>query len=144
MDQSMLDRLNSLIQLDIDATYCYDEAIKRTEDRDIAATLQTYRGDHEKHIDDLSEIVTGNGGKAPKRTPDMQGLLLQGITALRSVTGTEGALKAMEMNEKKTNEEYGKAQDWDVSPSIHAVLERDLDDEKRHLEFVQSKLHAMV
>jgi uncharacterized protein (TIGR02284 family) len=144
MEKTMLDKLNSLIQLDIDAVYCYDEAIKRIEDDDIATTLQEYRGDHERHIDDLSEIVTSNGGKAPKRSPDIQGILLQGMTALRSAIGTEGALKAMETNEKKTNEEYGKARSWDVPPSIHDVLEKNFDDEKRHLAFVQSQLHAMA
>jgi uncharacterized protein (TIGR02284 family) len=144
MDTSMLDKLNALIQLDIDAACAYDEAIQRIEEKDIAATLQTCRGDHQRHIDDLSEIVTNNGGQAPKRSPDLKGLLLQGLTALRSATGTEGALKAMEMNEKKTNEQYGKAQAWDVPPGIHAVLARNLEDEKRHLEYVQSQLHAMA
>lgn len=144
MDKAMLDKLNSLIQLDIDAVYSYDEAIKRIEEDDIATTLQTYRGDHEQHIDSLSEIVASNGGKAPNRSPDMKGVLLQGITALRSVTGTEGALKAMEMNEKKTTEEYGKAQSWDVPAAIHQVLAKNYDDEKKHLAYVQSQLHVMA
>jgi uncharacterized protein (TIGR02284 family) len=144
MDKSMLEKLNSLVQLDIDAVYCYDEAIKRIAEDDIATTLQAFRGDHEKHIDDLSEIVTSNGGRATRRSPDMKGILLQGMTALRSATGTEGALKAMEMNEKKTNEEYDQAQAWDVPPSIHEVLAKNLDDERRHLEYVQSQLHVMA
>ncbi len=70
--------------------------------------------------------------------------LLQGITALRSATGTEGALKAMETNEKKTNEEYQKAQDWSVPADVRAVLARGLDDEQRHLAYVQSELHALA
>jgi uncharacterized protein (TIGR02284 family) len=144
LDKSMLDKLNALIQLDIDAVYCYDEAVKRIEEDDIATTLQTYRGDHERHVDALSEIVTSNGGKAPRRSPDMKGILLQGMTALRSVTGTGGVLKAMERNEKKTNEEYGKAQAWDVPAAVHQVLAKNYDDENQHLAYVQSQLHAMA
>jgi uncharacterized protein (TIGR02284 family) len=144
MDKTMLKNLNSLIQLDIDAIYCYDQAIKNIDEHDIATTLEGYRSDHQRHVDDLSDIVSDNGGQPPKRSPDMKGVLLEGITALRSVTGTEGALKAMETNEKKTNEEYGKAQSWDVSPEIHAVLRKNLDDEKRHLAYVQSELHVMA
>ncbi len=144
MDKAMLKDLNSLIQLDIDAIYCYDEAIKHIDDRDIATTMEGYRSDHQQHVDALSSIVSSNGGTPPKRSPDMKGRLLQGMTALRSATGTEGALKAMEMNEKKTNEEYDKAQSWDVPPDVHAVLEKNLDDERRHLAYVQSQLHALV
>jgi uncharacterized protein (TIGR02284 family) len=142
MDQSVLKKLNSLIQLDIDAIYCYNEALKHIDDRDVASTLEGYRDDHQQHVDDLSAITSGNGGEPPKQNPDMQGILLKGITALRSVTGTEGALKAMESNEKKTNDEYGKAQAWDVSPDVQRVLRKNYDDEKRHLAYVQSQLHV--
>jgi len=144
MDKSMLKSLNSLIQLDIDAIYCYDEAIKRIDDRAIATTLEGFRNDHQRHVDALSALVAGDGGTPPEQSPDMKGRLLQGMTALRSVTGTEGALKAMEMNEKKTNEEYSEAQSWDVPPDVHAVLEKNLDDERRHLAYVQSQLHVLV
>jgi len=144
MDKSTLKKLNALIQLDIDAVYCYDQAIERIEDRDIAENLQNFRGDHEQHIDALSAIVNENGGEPPERSPDMKGYLLQGMTALRSASGTEGALKAMEMNEKTTNKRYEDAQNWVVPPDIHAVLQKNLDDEKRHLEYIQSQLHVQV
>ena len=49
------------------------------------------------------------GGNPPKRSVDLKGLLLEGFTALRSVTGTEGALKAMQSNEKTTNKKYQEA-----------------------------------
>jgi uncharacterized protein (TIGR02284 family) len=144
MDKAILKDLNSLIQLDIDAIYCYDEAIKHIDDRDIATTLEGYRSDHQQHVDALSSIVSRNGGTPAERSPDLKGRLLQGMTALRSVTGTEGALKAMEMNEKKTNEEYDKAQSWAVPSDVHAVLEKNLDDERRHLAYVQSELHVLA
>jgi len=144
MDEAMIEDLNSLIQLDTDAVYCYGEAINRIDDRDVASTLETFRGDHVRHIDELSTLVRTYGGEPPERTPDLRGRLLQGITALRSATGTEGALKAMEMNEKKTNEEYEQAQDWAVPADVRAVLARGLDDERRHLEYVQSELHALA
>lgn len=72
----------------------------------------------------------------------MKGVLLEGMTALRSATGTEGALKAMEMNEKTTNRRYEEAQDWDVPPNVKGVLELNLDDERRHLQYIQSQLHV--
>lgn len=144
MDTTMLKNVNSLIQLDIDAIYCYDQAIKNIDDRDIATTLDGFRSDHQRHVDELSDIVSDNGGQPPKRSPDLKGRLLQGMTALRSVTGTEGALKAMETNEKKTNDEYGQAQSWNVPPDIQAALRKNFDDERRHLAYVQSELHVMA
>jgi uncharacterized protein (TIGR02284 family) len=142
MDQSTFKKLNSLIQLDIDATYCYDQAIERIDDRDIAEDLQNFRADHERHIDALSAIVNENGGAPPQRVLDTKGYLRQGITALRSAAGTEAALKAMEMNEKTTTKNYEQAWEWRVPPDVHAVLEKGWADEKRHLEYMQSCLDA--
>lgn len=140
MDPSTLRQLNSLIQLDIDAAFCYDQAIERADDRDLAEDLQNFRADHERHIDALSAIVNENGGAPPQRVPDMKGYLRQGITALRSARGIEDALKAMEANEKTTVKNYEQARAWPVPPDVHAVLEKGWDDEKGHLEYIQGCL----
>jgi uncharacterized protein (TIGR02284 family) len=142
MDPSTLQQLNSLIQLDIDAAFCYDQAIERTDDRDIAENLQNFRADHERHIDALSAIVNENGGVPPQRVPARKGYLRQGITALRSARGIEDALEAMETNEKTTTENYERAREWPVPPDVHAVLEKGWDDEKHHLEYIQNCLDA--
>lgn len=142
MDQSMLKKANSLIQLDIDASEAYGKAIAHIDDAEIASRLRMFRADHERHIDDLAQLVTNYGGTAPKRSADLKGLLIEGFTALRSVSGTDGALKAMETNEKMTTGKYREAQNWSVPPDVKAVLEGNLDDEVRHLEYIQSQLHV--
>ena len=142
MDQSTLKKLNSLIQLDIDAVDAYTRAIDHIDDPEIAGKLRMFRGDHERHIDDLSNLVSGYGGKLPERKADLKGLLIEGFTSLRSVTGTDGALRAMETNEKTTNRHYREAQGWSVPADVKAVLENNLEDEVRHLEYIQSQLHV--
>jgi rubrerythrin len=50
----------------------------------------------------------------------------------------------METNERTTNKNYEEAQEWAVSPDIHAVLAKNWDDEKRHLAYLQSHLGVRV
>ena len=142
MDKSTLQQLNALIQLDIDAVAAYDKAVQHIEDSQIAGRMRMFRGDHERHIDDLSRLVSNHGGEPPKRSADLKGLLIEGFTALRSVSGTDGALKAMETNEKTTTGKYREAQKWPVPPDIKAMLEDSLNDEVQHLEYIQSLLHV--
>jgi uncharacterized protein (TIGR02284 family) len=142
MDESTLKRLNSLIQLDIDASDAYGKAIEHIDESEIASRLRMFRADHERHIDDLSQLVANYGGKPPKRSADLKGMLIEGFTALRSASGTDGALKAMETNEKMTTGKYRDAQSWSVPADVKAVLEANLDDEVRHLEYIQSQLHV--
>jgi uncharacterized protein (TIGR02284 family) len=144
MDSSTIKKLNSLIQLDIDASQAYGKAIEHVDVPDIAAKLRMFRGDHERHIDELSNLVAGYGGKPPERKADIKGVLIEGFTALRSIGGTDGALKAMETNEKMTTGKYRDAQGWSVPADVKAVLEGNLEDEARHLEYIQSQLHVVA
>ncbi len=140
----MVKNLNSLIQLDIDAVHAYGQAMKNVDDPVIKGRLTDFQGDHQRHITDLSSVVRKMGGTPPNFSPDFKGFLIQGFTAIRSATGTVGALKAMEMNEKLTNRTYSNALGWSLTPEAKLVVERNYSDEKRHLEYVQNNLKGFA
>ncbi len=140
----MVKNLNSLIQLDIDAVHAYDEAVKNVDDAIIKGRLIDFRGDHQAHITDLSGLVHKMGGTPPVYSPDFKGYLIQGFTAIRSLTGTEGALKAMEMNERLTTRNYSNAVAWKLTPEAKTAVEKNFSDEKVHLDYIQNLLKSMV
>ncbi len=139
----MIRNLNSLIQLDIDAVQAYDQAIKNIDDPVIRERMGDFRGDHHAHITDLSALVRRMAGTPPAYSPDFKGFLLQGFTAIRSATGTAGALKAMEINEKLTNRTYSDAIGWNWTREAKIMVERNFSDEKRHLEYIQLNLQGI-
>jgi uncharacterized protein (TIGR02284 family) len=119
--QEMIDGLNSLIQLDIDAVSAYDQTIKNIDDPVIRSRMTEFRGDDQNHVSDLSSIVQKMGGTAPDPSPDFKGFLIQGFTAIHSATGTDGAL----------------------TPEAKTLVEKNFSDEKIHLEYIQSNLRGM-
>ena len=134
------EEINSLIQLDIDAVEAYDQAIKNTDHGEIRANLQRFQKDHESHIETLSKELKKLGEKPPERTKDIKGFLIEGFTAIRSLTGTEGALKAMLMNEKLTTKTYHDALDCDTPAPVKDIIRKNYEDEKRHLKYIQEAL----
>lgn len=136
--------LNDLIQLDIDAVEAYEQAIKRIEIPQVSADLEAFKSDHERHIRDLTQEVRRLGGEPPKRSVDLKGLLLEGFTALRSVTGTEGALKAMQSNEKTTNKKYEAALSKELPADVETIVRRNREDERKHLEYIKICLNNRV
>jgi rubrerythrin len=66
--------------------------------------------------------------------------MIEGFTAIRSMSGTEGALKAMRSNEKTTTQTYQKAQGLQVSDEIKVLLRRNWEDEERHLHYIEQVL----
>jgi rubrerythrin len=136
----ILSQLEKLIQLDVDATHAYDQAIKNVDDQMIKDKLLLFQGDHRRHIDLLSAKVLELGGTPPELTSDFKGFFISGFTALRSLTGTKGALEAMETNEKLTTSKYQDAVKLIWPTDITSLVQSNLADEQRHLSFVREAI----
>lgn len=134
--KELCDNLEKLVHLDIDAIHAYDQAIEKIDVESIRSQITDFKRDHERHVSDLSEIIRSNGGEVPEFSRDFKGFFIEGFTALRSATGTEGALKAMQVNEKLTNSKYDDSLSWDVPQDVKDVLMRNREDERRHIEYI--------
>ncbi|MFA5039245.1 MAG: ferritin-like domain-containing protein [Candidatus Omnitrophota bacterium] len=137
-------KLTQLIQLDIDASFCYEQAIRKIEEEDIRQELTSFKDDHDRHADILSAELSKIGEEAPERRSDLKGMFLKGATAMQSVTGTIGALKAMQLNEKLTNRTYAKAAKWKAGDEIADIIQRNFEDEKNHLQYLNDKLDELT
>ena len=60
------------------------------------------------------------------------------------MTGTEGALKAMEGNEKLTNKTYEEASQWDLTSNALSIIQRNLEDERSHIRYIQMSLRDRI
>jgi rubrerythrin len=141
-NEDVIKLLNELIQLDYDASKTYDEALEHVActDSEVCIDLRAFRRDHVRHIAELSTMIENMGGTPIELSRDVKGLLLEGMTKLRSVTGTMGALKAMRMNEKLTNRSYEKAADNKLPLGIRDVVAANFEDEQRHVAAIESHI----
>lgn len=144
IQEELYKKLWNLAQLDIDAVDAYNVAIKNIDEADIKDKLRDFRDDHKQHVKDLNQEIVKLGYKAVENTPDLKGLLIKGFTALRSVTGTIGALKAMQGNEELTNRTYDEALEHNhMSAEVRKVIEKNRDDERIHLDYINMKLREL-
>lgn len=141
--EDILDNLEKLIQLDIDAHHAYNQAIKNVDDQMIKDKLVIFQSDHRRHVDVLSAKMQEIGGTPPEFSSDFKGFFISGFTALRSMTGTKGALEAMETNERLTTSRYEKAVALDFPSDIAAIVRSNLGDEQRHLSFIREAIAAI-
>ena len=137
---AVVKKVNSLIQLDIDAIHLYKSAIDKLDTKAIKNQLTLFQSDHENHVRRFSEAVQRLGGIPPEYKKDIMGHLLNSLTAIRSITGTEGALKAMQSNEKLTNKTYETALTFEFPVDIMNIVRQNREDERRHLEYIENCL----
>lgn len=138
-------RLGDLMHVDIDAVEAYNEAIERVTAQELKSRLSAFRDDHQRHISELTEAIMDMGHRPPERKTDMKGKLIEGMTALRSSMGDEQALKAMRQNEMVTNHAYEDAlEDHTYPGAVQRILQAGLEDERRHLQWVEQQLSVTV
>ena len=137
------DQLNKLIQLDYDAACTYREALLHVDDPGARSDLHSFLGDHERHVMELTQIVRDMGGTPIEAHRDFKGMILEGMTRLRS-RGTLGALRAMRMNEKLTNHSYDKALELYMPPIGQVIVVENLADERRHLAAISAHIARLA
>ncbi|MBZ0155866.1 MAG: PA2169 family four-helix-bundle protein [Alphaproteobacteria bacterium] len=143
-DRDIIEKLQDLVQVDIDAVHAYGQAIEKIDIVSVREQVIRFQEDHQRHISDLSAVIRRLGGEPPKFSKDFKGFLLEGFTAVRSITGTEGALKALKSGEDFTNKRYSDARSWSLPMDILSIIQSNYEDEQRHLHYVEQAINDRV
>ena len=138
-NDELVDTLVTLAQLDIDAIHAYSQALGHIEIKTIYDALMKFQDDHRRHVTELSAEIQ-KLGRMPPVSRDVKGFFITGFTAIQSLMGTNGALKAMEGNEELTTKTYREALEKNLLMPIKELIEKNFLDEQRHLQFIQQAL----
>ena len=136
----VIECLNDLTQLDMDAIEAYDQALKNIETSNIHEKLESFKNDHKQHIIDLARVVKNLHGEPIGPGKDFKGFIIKGMTAIQSAMGEKSALKAMQSNEELTNKTYAKALEKDLPPEAKLIVEKNYRDEQEHLKYIRAIL----
>lgn len=135
--------LKELVKLDYDAIEAYDAAIERLEDPVTKEELARFRQDHVRHTENLGQLLGRMNEEVPDG-PDMKRLLTEGKVYIANLGGDKAILRAMQANEKVTNEAYEKALEANgFDAAIRDTLMANLDDERRHKAWIESRIDQL-
>lgn len=140
--ETIIEKLNDLIELDFDAIEAYRAAIERLGNPAYKQRLEEFCKDHERHTQNLAALVMKHGGKA-SRGPDVKRFLTKGKVVIADLVGDDHAiLLAMRANEEVTNKRYELALNvnTDMDAETRSTLEANLGDERRHREWISEHL----
>lgn len=140
LESDLLQTLNNLVQLDLDAMEAYDLGVARVERSEFHEQLEAFKGDHVRHAEQLSAIVTEMGGK-PSTGPGTKQMMTTGSAVLADIVGDKRVLEALKANEDDTNIAYERAIEVaSGNASVEPVLRAGLDDERRHRQWLEEQL----
>jgi rubrerythrin len=141
-EKSEVAKLRSLAQLDADAVGAYEAAIARVKEPLVRERLNDFRVDHMRHVQDLNALIQRFGGELVELRPDLKGAAMKGLTAMTSMMGTEAALVAMLGNEEFSNRAYQLALQFDWSPEVRTLIQKNREDEYRHVMWIRDAVRT--
>jgi uncharacterized protein (TIGR02284 family) len=141
--KELMDGLSNLLQTASDAVYSYQQAIPKVEDDIMRERLTSFRKSHEENIQELKNAIERLGGRPPEISKGFKGLIFESVSALRSLTGSKGALKALQTVEERTNRHYGDAVSWEIPEDPRDLLRKQFSDVKIHLDYINSNLKVL-
>jgi len=142
--ETIIEKLNALMHLDYDTIRAYDRAIEHVDVASVREHLQLFVSDHGRHVHDLKGAIDTLGGEAPKDPGrDLKGVLMEGMTTLRSLMGTVSALRAMLHNEDLTAKAYEEALAADLPAEVATMVLRHREDEARHHTYIEMVIREL-
>lgn len=139
----LLAQLNDLLQLDHDAVQAYTIAIDNLRSDTLRSSVLAFRGDHERHIADLTLLVRSLGG-TPIESPHIpSGFFKEAVQKVGTAGGDREILLAFKANEGQVRDKYRQAASRAFPPEVGAVVRRNAADEERHYAWVTQALEAL-
>lgn len=141
--ESTLPKLvKNLLVLEHDAIAAYEQVIERLESSAYKQQITAFKGDHDRHVQELTRMADTLGTEAPVEG-DLKQYLTTGKVALASLMGDGAILSAMRSNEEDTVTAYERASAHTEAPAeMRSMFERALQDEKRHRAWMQETAKA--
>lgn len=130
--------VENLLLLEHDAIAAYEQTIQRLENPAFKQKIAEFKADHDRHVQELTQLASMVGAKAHQEG-DAKQMLTTGKVALASIMGDAATLQAMRSNEEDTVTAYERAsRHTEATPEARAIFERAHADELRHREWMSN------
>ncbi len=141
-EAGLIAELNDLLQLDHDAAQAYTLAINSLETEAYKETLHQFRGDHERHIDELTQLIRSRGG-VTVQMPHLTGAFKLAVQAAGAAGNDRSVVLAFKANERQVRDKYRRAARAPHPADVTSVLARAADDEARHYAWALETLEEL-
>jgi rubrerythrin len=148
-DAALAAELNDLLRLDHDAVQAYTLAIKLLENDEYRRQLEVFRADHQRHIDELSQLVRSRDSTPidlPHLSTGAFKLAVQAVGAGAGAVGFGGdraVLVAFKANERQVRDKYRRSARAVHPADVTSVLARAAEDEARHYAWALETLEDL-
>ena len=143
-NSEIIDRLSSLMKIDVDAIGIYNKVIEKIPESDIKDHLIKFKNDHQRHVDSLKTTIKDLGGSPPQLEMDLKGVFFTGAVMLEQLFNAENALRVLKTGEEAINKAYDQSVTKELPVEIRSLLDIHNRDELEHLRYISYAIDIRV
>lgn len=142
-DQAELETLAGMLlamaQMDSEAAFAYEVAAEFVDLPEVSARLRDFAADHRRHVADIGKAMTDIGCEPATAAPPPEASVFALLTTSLGMVGPRAVLLALIGSEEFTNSIYDTALDLIVDPELRKLIQRNYDDEQRHITWLSTQ-----
>lgn len=139
----IIERLLTLVKLDIDAVNAYVKAVDRIGESEIRQYLMNFLDEHNVHISTINAILRDYGTQTPEFGPELKGIFLT-TDHLVSAVGPDEILRALQKGETISYNLYENAVELHFPPEIRAIIDKHFRDEIKHKRYIEHAIDIKI
>jgi hypothetical protein len=136
--------LSRLYTLEVEAAQAYAAGVRAVGPGPIRHELARFGLEHQRHVLELHLALLARGHRVPAVDPDVKGVVIGALTTLRRRLTLEDVLVGLRGDEQLTNQVCAKLLAAALPPDAHALVARLREDERRHLERLDTLVRRRV
>ena len=141
-NKQIVEDLNGLISIDYQTMDLYDQAAQEVHNAAYQSTLETFRQETLRHIQELTNAIEQLGGE-PTQQKKAKHLQLDDLNDSEILHDAD-VLEQIKQNEIKVNVLYERFfQKYAGKLEINCLLKNGLDDERRHKKWLKTTIAAL-
>jgi rubrerythrin len=139
----LIAELNDLLALDHDAVQAYSLAIGAISTAEYRETLAQFRGDHQRHVDQLTQLIQNHGG-IPVQMPHLPtGAFKLAVQALGTLGDDRAVLMTFKANEAQVRDKYRRHANRPHTEAVAIILRAAAADEERHYTWAEQVVERL-
>jgi rubrerythrin len=139
----LIAELNDLLALDHDAVQAYSLAIGAISNAEYRDTLAGFRGDHQRHVEQLTQLIQNHGG-VPVQMPHLPtGAFKLAVQALGTLGDDRAVLMTFKANEAQVRDKYRRHAARPHNTAVSVILRAAAADEERHYQWADEAVRGL-
>lgn len=133
----MLAMVSELRHLDEQTVKLYDAVLRKIDDRQTAEQLGRFRGDHERHAQELTRALTSRYDVPQQPTDEFRRYMEEQVTLIERSSGFDEIMQRLLLSEEAAAAEYAAAERLEMTDELSRLVHEFHADEVRHVAWVE-------